>query len=319
MNKKFARILAVMGCATIALTTFAFTGCGDGSDSGTKDNNDTSGGGSSYTVTYNLNYSGAPDSTTSNVASGESATTDDPTRDGYTFEGWYTDADCTVSYKGSGITANTTLYANWVENETETSTDSTTEYVTYKFEAECVDLSDFQGNGYSGSASMTGAIIGDYDDDCHASGGWYVTYLYLNDDSTTLTFEINSSKEVFDATLKLRLSAEFADPLTFTWEEWQVIVNGEAIDYGSITIRGGKTDVSSDYVKPFLDKTITKTLHLKEGKNIIQLKTNNDNPMGGTMYATAPMVDCMKITTTSDVELTWDAIENKTPMENRDY
>jgi uncharacterized repeat protein (TIGR02543 family) len=306
MNKKFARILAVMGCATIAFTAMAFAGCGDGGSS-------DSGKGSGYTVTYDLNYTGAPDSSTESVKKGDSASASTtPTRDGYTFEGWYTDAACTTPYKDGEITADTTLYANWTE-----AVSAGTGYETYKFEAECVDLSEFSGNGYSGSASMTGAILGDYDDDANASGGYYISYLYLYDDSTTLTFVINSSKEVTDATLILRLSAEFADPLTFTDEEWQVVVNGESIKYGSITIRGGKTDVSSSYVKPFKDKTITTSLHLKEGENIIQLKTTNNNALGGTMFATAPMVDCMKIVT--DAELTWTPHVYKTPMENRDY
>ena len=36
-----------------------------------------------------------------------------PTKDGYTFAGWYTDAACTAPYDGSVLNADTTLYAGW--------------------------------------------------------------------------------------------------------------------------------------------------------------------------------------------------------------
>ena len=39
------------------------------------------------------------------------------TKDGYDFAGWYTDADfVTVAQPGQAITADTTLYAKWVEH-----------------------------------------------------------------------------------------------------------------------------------------------------------------------------------------------------------
>ena len=45
----------------------------------------------------------------------------DPTREGYTFAGWYTDEACTEAYDFSAaVTADMTLYAKWVKNETST-------------------------------------------------------------------------------------------------------------------------------------------------------------------------------------------------------
>lgn len=39
---------------------------------------------------------------------------DDPTRDGYTFTGWFSDADCTQAFDWSqGLKKDTTLYAGW--------------------------------------------------------------------------------------------------------------------------------------------------------------------------------------------------------------
>ena len=45
----------------------------------------------------------------------------DPTREGCTFGGWYTDAACTKAYNfAAAVTADMTLYAKWVKNETST-------------------------------------------------------------------------------------------------------------------------------------------------------------------------------------------------------
>lgn len=45
----------------------------------------------------------------------------DPTREGYTFDGWYTDAACTKAYDfATAVTADMTLYAKWTKNETST-------------------------------------------------------------------------------------------------------------------------------------------------------------------------------------------------------
>lgn len=42
----------------------------------------------------------------------------DPTREGYTFGGWYTDAACTKAYDfAAAVTADMTLYAKWTKNE----------------------------------------------------------------------------------------------------------------------------------------------------------------------------------------------------------
>jgi len=42
----------------------------------------------------------------------------DPTREGYTFAGWYTDAACTKAYDfATAVTSDMTLYAKWTKNE----------------------------------------------------------------------------------------------------------------------------------------------------------------------------------------------------------
>ncbi len=70
-----------------------------------------------YTVTFDANGHGtAPAAQT--VASGSKAT--EPaalTAEGYTFGGWYKEADCKNAYDfGTAVTADITLYAKWTEN-----------------------------------------------------------------------------------------------------------------------------------------------------------------------------------------------------------
>ena len=74
-------------------------------------------------VTYSITYdcddaeSGCP----SNVAAATNLPNplpSAPTKSGYTFAGWYTDSEKTVAaVAGATLTANTTLYAKWTENE----------------------------------------------------------------------------------------------------------------------------------------------------------------------------------------------------------
>ena len=70
-----------------------------------------------YTVTFNANGHGtAPAAQT--VSQGSKATQPAaPTATGYTFGGWYTDANCTNAFDfNTAINANITLYAKWTEN-----------------------------------------------------------------------------------------------------------------------------------------------------------------------------------------------------------
>lgn len=52
------------------------------------------------------------------AANGSVAKPADPTREGYTFAGWYTDAACTKAYDfATAVTSDMTLYAKWTKNE----------------------------------------------------------------------------------------------------------------------------------------------------------------------------------------------------------
>ena len=70
------------------------------------------------TVTFNSNGGSAV--ATQTVAHGSKATKPaDPTKDGYTFEGWYSNSACTTAYDfNSAVTANITVYAKWTAKPT---------------------------------------------------------------------------------------------------------------------------------------------------------------------------------------------------------
>jgi hypothetical protein len=134
-----------------------------------------------------------------------------------------------------------------------------------------------------------------------ASNGHYVTYLYA--DGLQLTFEITSYRAVNNATLILRLSAEAID-ITITDSTYVVEVNGVQVSYDNISFVNVPS-IAAPNMYPFTDYNLG-NISLVEGVNTICLLTNNSDPMVGTMYATAPMVDCIKITTTA--VLTWDPL-----------
>ena len=113
-------ILAVM---------FAFVACEEENTDGGEGNGDGGATNATYTVTFDLNYDGAPEATKVTVNSGDRVAkpTTDPTRSGYDFLGWFIDSACQVEesfLKSSGmsndpinkITADTTFYAGWTEH-----------------------------------------------------------------------------------------------------------------------------------------------------------------------------------------------------------
>ncbi len=80
----------------------------------------SSGGGSitRYTVTFNSQGGSKISSETVN-RNAMVTEPSEPTREGYTFEGWFTDKDCTEAYDfNTKVTKNITLYAKWTEEET---------------------------------------------------------------------------------------------------------------------------------------------------------------------------------------------------------
>ena len=68
-----------------------------------------------YTVTFNSN--GGSTVASKQVLAGSAVTLPaNPTKSGYTFDGWYTNSGLTTKYTNQAITQNTTLYAKWTSS-----------------------------------------------------------------------------------------------------------------------------------------------------------------------------------------------------------
>lgn len=53
----------------------------------------------------------------------------DPTKEGFTFDGWYTDEECNTKYQGEKVTKDLTLYAKWSKNAVSVPLTKTTVYM----------------------------------------------------------------------------------------------------------------------------------------------------------------------------------------------
>lgn len=256
-----------------------------------------------YTVTFDYCDENTAEKKVS-VREGTAVTQpDEPVRSGYEFLGWYREQGGTAAYNFQDpVTSSFTLYAGW-ELPSE----------PYIFEAEYTDLTGVSGAGYSNSAQGTGLIMGSgYANNAFtkASNGFWVGF--LNKFGASITYHIHSDADVNDAELILRLSGEHTGGtpgISFTDEEFLVTVNDAKVAYGSLNV---KTMFVQDTMKmTFEDFTIGVNLSLKKGDNVIKLLVNNRRKpeTGGTMSATAPMVDCIKIKT-RQAALSWDPVED---------
>ena len=253
---------------------------------------------SGFSYRIDLNYIGASSIPTQILSSGALIPSKpaDPVRSNFQFVGWASTASGNPDFNGFGttITQDVTIYAQWRH--------------TYIFEAEYVNLAGKNGAGWSGGAAGTAMITKDtitLDPDlgtnANASNGYYLTYLYSY--LLFIDFEITSDRAT-DATLILRLSAEQRDPFVITDDEYLITLNGTKVNYGSITILGAYAALQQRKL-PFED-VISIPIQLIQGKNVIRFTTNNQNSMGGTMDATAPLMDCIKIDTIA--MLTWSPV-----------
>lgn len=254
-----------------------------------------------YLIRFDLNYEGAPTAEPTLVAVGESiAKPADPVRSatdaypdygyGYEFLGWSTSSDSSAMFEdfGQEVTENLTLYAQWKH--------------TYLFGACYTDLDELEGSGYSGGASGTDMIIKDSEFAmAEAESGYFISYLYIT--GITLTFEITSDRDA-EVEFIVRLSGEGPSgvtSITLTDDQYAIKVNDDKVTYGSVTF-DNILGIQDEQKRPFTD-CISVKANLKKGVNTIALVTSNSETLGGTLNATAPIVDCIKITT--DAVLTW--------------
>jgi len=201
--------------------------------------------------------------------------------------------------------------------------------VTYVLEAECTSLENKEGTAQSGTTlgkEMATGGIG-------VSNGGAVWG--MNKENVSVNFIIVSDRDVDDAVLTLRVGTEFnmttefdASTFTIRWDpvsedDVKPIADGGAwgswdalfLDYyetpgytvpqyecenGYISVTATDSQASG-----FQDVTVYTHLKLQKGLNCISLiTTNSDRPSeGATFYATAPVVDCIKIQTSAQLGL----------------
>ncbi len=186
--------------------------------------------------------------------------------------------------------------------------DSTPAFDTFIMEAELTDLTGKKGAGYSGGCSGKEMVQQDVDNAANSNNGYWLGYLYVTNMSVDFVF--TSTKAVNDVELTLRLTSEIKD-VVLTSDNYTIEMNGETItDYGTINLAGASSSDSTGYVRPFSNHKLKKKINVKEGTNSLKLITSNSDAMGGTMYATAPMVDCVRLTGFGDAKLSYNPIED---------
>ena len=129
----------------------------------------------------------------------------------------------------------------------------------------------------------------------------FAHFLYCKGD--TLTWELESSAAAENVTMFMRLSAEYgiADPLTDEVTSWvddttfPITVNGTKLQYGKVTLHN---IIPMDFI-PFQDYFVSATVSLQAGKNTIQMKVDNKVTLNGTIASSAPVVDCIKLYSSS--------------------
>lgn len=253
---------------------------------------------SGFSYSISLNYIGAPSIPTQILSEGAliPARPSDPVRSGYQFVGWSTSSSSNPNFNafGTSITQDVSLFAQWRH--------------TFIFEAEYVNLAGKNGAGWSGGAAGVAMITKDTITDnpelgtnANASNGFFLSYLYSY--GLFIDFVITSDRAT-TATLILRFSAEQKDPFVITDDEYLITLNGTKVNYGSITMNGAFAALQQQKL-PFSD-VMSINVNLVQGTNTLRFLTNNQNTMGGTMDATAPLIDCIKLDTTA--YLTWNPV-----------
>ncbi len=104
-NSGTTDIVVKIGTKTYTLTILR--------NSGTGGNEGGGGGATSYTLTFDTNGGSAISKVSRTSGTTVDLTGYTPTRDGYTFDGWYSNRELTIKVTSIKLTSNTTIYAKW--------------------------------------------------------------------------------------------------------------------------------------------------------------------------------------------------------------
>ena len=171
---------------------------------------------------------------------------------------------------------------------------------SFVMEAEYVDFTGLVGGGHSNEQYEEMMIYGngsDAEKELGWSNGYFVSATHK--EGICLTFVFTSDKAVENATIVLRLGSEMGN-LNFTPDDFEVSLNGEAIDYEPMYL----TSSARLEDMKFVDKTVTNEASIKEGENVLTLTVLANTLAGGT--TAGPIIDCVKIT--SGAKLEWNPL-----------
>ena len=125
--------------------------------------------------THNINYvnlpEGATNSNPTSYTEGDTITLVDPVLSGYTFEGWYDNAECTGTKitEISGYTTDITLYAKFAKIPTHS--------ISYKYNVDSTDITNDNPTEYAEGDST---VLKDAKLTNYAFSGWYLDSEYTN-------------------------------------------------------------------------------------------------------------------------------------------
>lgn len=266
-----------------------------------------------YSVIWNANYTDSPYSngviSVDTVLSNEAVVPPEtnPTRENYTFTGWYASAlgNTKIEFDdNTRIKANTGYYAHWKHDLVETDT----------FQAEYVYFDpNKQYWGYSGGVVGHKCIVKDPGtagtvmvDDYPLNSvltdhyGFYVSYQY--EKGCTLRFEIESSAAT-SATLLGNFAMEGQNGAP------NVTSVSNTGDYATqITVNGTPLTYTLNFSDTAFHEMEVGTVQLKEGLNVIEIIVDNSNNVaGGTYKATGFNTDYIKLDGASST-LSWSPI-----------
>ncbi|MDR2417935.1 MAG: InlB B-repeat-containing protein [Treponema sp.] len=197
-------VLGILGVMLVFITLA--TGCPTGEET------------TAYTVTFDVD-GGSPAPASQSVASGGKVTKPtDPTKAGYTFDGWYKEAAKTNlwNFDTDVVTANMTLYAKWTETVT----------ITFNTNGGSAIAPAVVAKGSSVSLSEYQTTMADY-----TFGGWHT--------NEALTTPANSSMTI---TTNITLYAKWIESKTFT-----VTFSGFADEQIDLSHEGELTLSKSNY------------------------------------------------------------------------
>lgn len=157
-----------------------------------------------------------------------------------------------------------------------------------KLEGELIDFTGKSGGGYSGGAD--GANMIQAAGGLNASGGYYVGYLH-----GVISLEFNFVSSVTEETqvpLIICLASEIQpNPAVFTPSEMMISVNGESVNYGSISLTSGAGGAMSNFAE-YDCGSIT----IKPGENQIVISIMENTLLQGSRTG-GPALDYIKLGT----------------------